>query len=310
MKVPRVSNISEEQFIKDYIIGCKPVIVTDAMEKWDLEKFSPEYLKKEYGDEFVQVYNELFDLQNVQPLEEYIDTNFNRTEKEGLSDQYMRWYTKLKEVDFYWSDKVFEGLTPSWSQPYFVPCTSLVVPSNKDADQRNVNEYYYPYKGLFISGKGSRTRLHKDPFTSNAVLCQFYGEKEVFLYSPEKESSVMHSDGSFVDVKKPDHAKFPDFDNITPDYEDVLSKGEIIFFPSGWFHDVTCATDSISITWNFVHIEQLEGLCKHIENYPEDDQLEILKYFLKDEISQDADAKQLVAFFKNKFKSKGLEVVL
>ncbi|MFD2943349.1 cupin-like domain-containing protein [Flavobacterium notoginsengisoli] len=301
MKIPRVKNITEEKFIEDYIFANKPVIVTDGMEKWDMGKFTPEYLKKTFGNHKVQVYNDLFDLQTIQPLEKYIDNNFFRTEKEGFSNKYMRWYTKLKEVEFYWSDKVFEDLKSSWGHPYFIPKTSLAIPSNNDVLNRNVNEFNYPYKGLFISGKGSRTRLHKDPFTSNAVLCQFYGEKKIYLFSPDKELNVMDNNHDFVDVKNPDYVKFPNFKNITHDYEDTLVPGEIVFFPSGWFHDVTCTSDSISITWNFVHALQVERLCNHIENHPEDDQLEIAKFFLKDEIDGKADSNEMIQFFKNKF---------
>ncbi len=301
MKIPRINNITEEKFIEEYIVGNKPVIVTDGMENWDMSKFTPEYFKEAFGDEKVQVYDDLFNLQNVQSLKQYIDTNFYRKEEDGLSDQYMRWYTKLKEVDYYWSDQVFDALKGAWSHPYFIPNTSLVIPSNNNAEERVVNEFRYPYKGLFISGKGSRTRLHKDPFTSNAVLCQFYGEKKIYLFDPKKESSVMKN-GEFVDVKNPDHDKFPDYASITHDYEDTLSPGEIVFFPSGWFHDVTSESDSVSITWNFVHQTQLNTVCKHIAQNPDDSQLEIAKFFLKDEIKENANARDIILFLKKKFK--------
>ncbi|CAL2088808.1 cupin-like domain-containing protein [Tenacibaculum sp. 190524A02b] len=301
MKIPRINNITQEEFIQEYIVGNKPVIVTDAMENWDMSKFTPEYFKEAFGEEKVQVYDDLFNLQNIQSLKEYIDANFFRNEEDGLSDQYMRWYTKLKEVEYYWSDKVFDALKNAWSHPYFIPNTSLVIPSNKEAEERVITDFHYPYKGLFISGKGSRTRLHKDPFTSNAVLCQFYGEKKIYLFAPSKEASVM-KDGAFVDVKNPDHDKFPDYKNITHDYEDTLSPGEIVFFPSGWFHDVTCETDSISITWNFVHETQLDIVCKHIAQNPNDDQLEIAKFFLKGEIKDNANARDIILFLKKKFK--------
>lgn len=297
MEVTRVKNITPELFIEKCIKANQPIIVTDGMEHWDREKFTPQYLKATFGDQIVQVYNDLFDLQTIQTLSEYIDTNFDRAPEDGPAKNYMRWYTKLKEVEFYWSDKVFEALKPAWSQPYFIPDTNLVIPSNHKAAKRPINEYSYPYKGLFISGRGSRTRLHKDPFMSNAVLCQFYGQKEIYLYSPQKQASVMNGT-DFVDVKNPDHAKFRNFKNTTPDYKDVLAPGEIIFFPSGWFHDVTCLSDSVSITWNFVHETQLERMTKHIAAHPEDDQLEIMQFFMDGEVSESTD---LVQYFQQKY---------
>lgn len=298
MKVTRVENLSREDFIQEHLLANKPVIVTDAMTSWDTEKFTPEYMKSQFGDTFVQVYDDLFNLQNVDTLSTYIDKNFNRTEEEGRALEYMRWYTKLKDVDFYWSDDVFDALKPFWSHPYFAPMDSLAIPYSMGEASKDITESRFPYKGLFISGKGSRTRLHKDPFRSNAILCQFYGEKKMYLYHPDKEKSVMNGD-EFVDVMNVDHAKFPNFANIEPDYVDTLKPGEIILFPSGWFHDVTCVSDSISITWNFVHSKELPKLYNFIENNPEDSQLEILRFFLKDKVSPDAGLAEMKRFFES-----------
>lgn len=297
MKVKRVSNISQEEFVNEYLIKNRPVIITDVMKDWDMEKFTPKFLKEEFGDSLVQIYNDLFDLQNVDSLETYFDENFGK-EKESV--EYIRWYTQLKEVDFFWSDECFKNLKKFWSHPYCIPQNNLAVPPCKVDEERNVNTYQYPYKGIFISGKGARTRLHKDPFTSNAVLCQFYGTKKMYLYSPDKEEFVM-KDGEFVDLKNVDEKKFPNFSSITPDYVDELQPGEVVLFPSSWFHDVTCESDSISVTWNFIHASGIEGLRNHLKANPNDDQLEILRYFLKDHVSPEATSEEILNFYESQY---------
>lgn len=294
MKVKRIANISTEEFVNEYLIKNQPVIVTDGMKDWDREKFTPSYLKKEFGDSLVQIYNDLFDLQNVDTLETYFENNFDN---DAPAKEYIRWYTQLKEVDFFWSDDLFMELSKFWNHPYFVPHNDLSVPFCEKEKTRSITENQYPYKGIFISGKGARTRLHKDPFNSNALLCQFYGTKKIYLYNPSKENAVM-KDGEFVDLKNVDKEKFPLFSTITPDYEDELQPGEIILFPSGWFHDVTCTSDSISITWNFIHSSGKEGLIKHLKNNPNDDQLEILRYFLKDQVKEEATSNEILAFYE------------
>ncbi|WP_306352325.1 cupin-like domain-containing protein [Flavobacterium sp. '19STA2R22 D10 B1'] len=294
MKVKRIANISTQEFINEYLILNKPVIVTDGMKDWDREKFTPPYLKEQFGDELVQIYNDLFDLQNVDTLAKYFEENFDQDKK---AKEYIRWYTQLKDVDFFWSDNLFSKLKEFWSHPYFVPHNDLSVPFCKKEDSRSITDFQYPYKGIFISGKGARTRLHKDPFNSNALLCQFYGTKKIYLFHPNKENNVMKNN-EFVDLINVDHVKFPTFSAIEPDYEDVLQPGEIILFPSGWFHDVTCESDSISVTWNFIHSSGKEGLLNHLRNNPNDDQLEILRYFLKDQVQDEATANQILAFYE------------
>jgi hypothetical protein len=300
MKVERVQHLTRERFMEEFLIPGKPVIITDAMSKWDLEKFMPDHLKKEFGHYEVQVYNDLFDLQTIDPLADYLESNFGKGEEADRSRHYIRWYTKLKEVDFFWSDEIFASLAGAWQHPYFLPNSSLAVPFVPENNQANINEARFPYKGLFISGKGARTRLHRDPFNSNAVLCQFYGRKQFFLYDPSQAPYVMHN-GEFVDIEAPDPDKFPDFSRASCAYEDILSPGEVILFPSGWFHDVKCLDDSISITWNFVHASGLENFCSYIGQHPADDQLEIVRFFLQGWVSEDAPAADIALFLKNKF---------
>ncbi|SKA35806.1 Cupin-like domain-containing protein [Chitinophaga eiseniae] len=280
MKVQRIDNIKEQEFIDKYLLANVPVIVTDGMKDWKVDKFGPQQLDQAFGHYEVQIYDDLFELQTIDTLHSYLLDNFNKPAGNTHKPLYIRWYTKLKEVDFFWADEVFEKLSDSWAHPYFIPNDNLVIPYTPEGGTANVNEAYYPYRGLFISCKGARTRLHKDPFNSNAVLCQFYGEKEMLLYAPDQQPYVMNEHG-FVDPKNPDLQKFPQFNKARPTYEDVLAPGEIVLFPAGWFHDVTCAGDSISITWNFVHHAEKEQLSEFIRLNPEDSQLEIVQFFLQ-----------------------------
>ncbi len=289
--IRRVEKILKEDFIKNNIAGNHPIIITDAMNDWDLKRFQPESLKAEFGSEFTQVYDDLFDLQNISSLESYLDANFNKPNVE--CKHYVRWYTKLKEVDFLWSDHVFEKLKDAWGHPYFLPQDELLIPLTPEGNKRNVTEFGFPYKGLFISGKGSRTRLHRDPFNSNAVLCQFYGKKDMTLYAPDQAKYVMNGT-EYINIINPDLEKFPDFLQAEPYAKLTLSPGEMILFPAGWFHDVTCATDSVSITWNFVHASGLEKLITFLKENPEDSQIEIARYFLGDKVSSEAKVDEII----------------
>ncbi|MDW3191873.1 MAG: cupin-like domain-containing protein [Cytophagales bacterium] len=296
MTIDKVENLSETDFIDSYLASNKPVIVLDGMRDWDLTRFTPDSLKKELGSFETQVYNNLFDLQDVTSLNDYLTNNFSRPDKECT--EYIRWYTKLKNADFCWSDTAFEQLRDAWTHPTFLPKSSLVVPFGDTNTEKDITTSRYPYKGLFISAKGARTRLHRDPFGSNAILCQLFGEKEVILYDPSQAEYLM-SGQDFVDVKKPDHSRFPNFKNASPNYHLTLKPGEIILFPSGWFHDVTCLTDSISITWNFLYHTEKERLIDFVKENPADDQLEILFFFFSDMLGKHITVNDLLKFLEN-----------
>ena len=135
---------------------------------------------------------------------------------------------------------------------------------------------------MFISGKGGRTRLHRDPFCSHAVLCQFYGKKEILLYAPDQANYLMNLNGEFVDPTQVDKEKFSSFNKAQLAYKTILNPGEIILFPSGWFHDVTSITNSISVTWNFVHKSNSEEFCDHIKNNPNDPELQTVRFFIEE----------------------------
>lgn len=85
----------------------------------------------------------------------------------------------------------------------------------------------------------------------------------------------------------------------------MLSPGEIILFPAGWFHDVTCLSDSISVTWNFVHSSELSRFYAYIQQHPDDDQLEIVRFFLRKYIKEDASVHAITDFLSGKFSDTG-----
>jgi len=86
----------------------------------------------------------------------------------------------------------------------------------------------------------------------------------------------------FVDILKPDYNRFNGFNQSISSYEDILQPGEIILFPSGWFHDVTCITNSISITWNFVHSRERPDFIKFVREHSQNSQLEIAEFFMRE----------------------------
>ena len=262
-RLDRLEKVNPTVFATQYIANGVPAIITDAMDAWPAKyKWTPAYFSRQFGDLTVQIYDNLFGLQQVRPLKEYIDAYFNN-HQENPEGYYVRWYVKFKAVDFFWSDDVFRALAPDWSHPYFLPTSSYIVPFCRPPGTALAHQHAFPYKGIFISARGGRTRLHRDPFGTEAVLCQFYGSKHLTFYHPA-DGDKLRRDQKYVDPQKPDMNAFPDFLKVRPVYEDELNPGEILFIPSGWFHDVMSVSDSISVTWNFAHAVHPEAFVREV----------------------------------------------
>jgi hypothetical protein len=277
-RIERVQGLEPERFIAEYLVKNLPVIVTDAMETWPLHSWSPASLQDAFGDREVQVYDTLFSLMDTCSLREYLQSNFNRN-SDYSSQEYVRWYIKLKEVDFVWADEAFEVLKDDWATPYFFPRNSFLLPPCGPDESISAAQDMFPYKGLLISGRGARTRLHKDPYGTDAMLCQFYGRKDITFYPPQ-EDRRLHRNGQFVDPVRPDVKTFPEFGQVRATHKDVLEAGEILFIPGGWFHDVLSVSDSVSVTWNFVHAAHKDLFEREVADISVQHDRDVLEYFL------------------------------
>jgi hypothetical protein len=291
-RITRIAKVDAVAFVDRYMAGAVPVIVTDAMNGWlATDKWTPAYFRERFGHLNTQIYDNLFTLLDVQPLRDYIDQYFGSS-SENTIGSYARWYVKFKEVDFFWSDAVFDAIAEDWGHPYFLPNTSYVMPFCKSPRTVLAHRDTFPYKGLFISSRGSRTRLHRDPFGTDAVLCQFYGSKRLTFYSPAEDGKVRRGT-KFVDPKRPNKALFPDFSSATPVYEDELIAGEILYIPSGWFHDVETVADSISVTWNFAHGARREPFIREVNDLSNDFDRDMLQFFFSKECRGTASVAQM-----------------
>jgi hypothetical protein len=268
------------------------------MQGWNASQlWSVEYFAKEFGGELVQVYNDGFDLITVCTLSEYLD-NYYFSPRPRDPVPYVRWYTKLKDVDFFWSDSVFERLKAHWGNPYFMPATGYLLPYCMPPHSINPAEAGFPAKSLFVSGAGAATRLHLDPWGSDSILFQLHGEKSWLMFSPDQREFLRRGDGSYVNLRSPDLEAFPLFRRASPTYEFRLRAGEAVYVPRGWLHEVETLVSSISLTWNFVHIVAVEDFLRYLGSGPSSQELEVLRYFLSGYIPKEAGVGEIDAFIR------------
>ncbi|MBP5971598.1 cupin-like domain-containing protein [Brasilonema sp. CT11] len=108
---------------------------------------------------------------------------------------------------------------------------------------------------FWMSTNGNITQLHHDFVES--VLCQVRGRKRILLFEPKqspflypfpKNSKVPFL--SQLNIDQPDIDKFPKLINAKYT-ECILEAGEILFFPSYWWHQVY-SLDELNISVSFV----------------------------------------------------------
>jgi hypothetical protein len=282
--VTRLTDLTVEAFVSEYLQKNQPVIVTDAMRDWKaLALWEPGHLAKRFGNERVQVYGDLFRLANITPLSEYFDKYFGRGSASGASSgpssiPYVRWYCHLADDERVpWADDVFVQLSEDWSRPAFFPADSFALPFCAPSGKIDPSRNWFPARGLFISAQGARTRLHADPWASDALLCQIYGKKGFVMYDPSQAPYLTNA-GKAIDIEKPDLQMFPDFPQARATVCDTLHPGEIILVPAGWHHHFKSTTDSISLTWNFVHLSRLGEFLTYLGRGPAESELKQLAY--------------------------------
>lgn len=280
MKIDVVEAISEKDFVNRYIKENRPVVVKNI--EYDESKWHPVFLKNLMGDLTAQVYDSLFDLQNLSTMRDYVDENFGKEGEFRTNVPYIRWYNQLKDVNYAWGDEAFQRVSPFWKKPKFLSGKNLVIPVAKETHMPDPVHDRFPYRGILIAARGARTRLHTDPFCSDAVVAQFYGTKEVAMYHPSraKEFSLVketdNSFGGYLDVRGENLERL----SHEPDFRGTLGPGELLYVPHGWLHDVIVVEDSISVTWNFIHEKGSLEYIDYLMGEPNiDSEFQVLKYF-------------------------------
>jgi hypothetical protein len=283
-RVPRFENLTVEAFLSTYVQKNQPVIVTGAMRDWKaLAQWGPESLVSRFGNESVQVYGDLFRLAKIMPLSAYLEQHFNRSNAAAESGRprsvpYVRWYCHLVGDDRVpWADGVFTRLMEEWARPAFFPPDSFALPFCSPTESIDPSRDWFPARGLFISGQGARTRLHADPWCSDALLCQIYGRKEFVMFEPSQGAYLANGE-RLVDIEAPDREMFPEFPQATEAVRDTLEPGEILLVPAGWYHHFKSVTDSVSLTWNFVHDCRLGEYLSYLGRGPAENEIKQLSY--------------------------------
>ncbi|MCA0200862.1 MAG: cupin-like domain-containing protein [Proteobacteria bacterium] len=112
---------------------------------------------------------------------------------------------------------------------------------------------------LWLGPAGTITPLHQD--SVNVLLCQVRGQKEVSLISSLASPWLAPTGLSLSDFDpdRPDYCAFSVLREARI-YRTVLSPGDALFIPVGWWHKVSALSASISVSYTTFRLPKLPPL--------------------------------------------------
>lgn len=285
-KIPRVKNISKQDFVAQYLKPQLPVVIEGAATSWPAyEKWNLEYIRKIAGDQEVPLYDD-------RPVTH--DEGFNQAHAVMKMSEYIRLlqarptnyriflYNLLKEV-------------PALQKDFAYPDVGLRLIKSLPM--------------LFFGGAQSKVFMHFDIDCTNILHYHFDGKKRCVLFPPDQTDFLYKVPYSLIarediDFDKPDFNKWPALQHATG-YVCELNHGDMLYMPEGYWHYMKYLTPGFSISLRS-YPRSLKNLSKALYN------LVFMRYFdqfmrkIKGQEWIDYKNKKAITRTHKKLQSKGL----
>jgi hypothetical protein len=219
-----VSNISGEEFKKNYFDPQVPLIIKDIAKDWPAyTKWNWDYFKEIVGDKRVGIYN------NVK------------------SDA----YTPINKADDYTTFGEYIDMIRRGPAPWRIFLFNIFSHAPQLTQDFTWPDHYA--KGfvkrvpmLFVGGRGSITHMHFDIDLSHIFHTQFIGRKRVLLFPYTEQHKLYRKPFEVLSIadfsnyydsekSKLDFSKFPAV-QYAHGYDMILDHGDTLFMPGGYWH--------------------------------------------------------------------------
>ncbi|KAI9297899.1 Clavaminate synthase-like protein, partial [Neoconidiobolus thromboides FSU 785] len=241
--IERRSNLSYKEFIEEYELPNKPVIITDIVNKWPaFNKWNEDYLMENFDTQ-----DFIAESVNIKLKNYFQYSNNNRDES-----------------PIYLFDKHFTKNCPNIDKDFEVP------EYFKDDLFSLLGEDKRPdYRWLIIGPKRSGSTFHKDPNATSAWNAVITGSKKWILFPPNQLPPGVFTNSDESEVTSPVsimewHLNYYKLAQEYQPIEAICKAGEIMFVPSGWWHLVVNLDDSIAITQNYVSHQNVDKVLKFL----------------------------------------------
>lgn len=227
--IPRVKNITKQEFLDNYFKPQKPVVIERCIEDWPaFTKWNLDYMKQVAGDKTVPLYDD-------RPV--HYKDGFNQAH----ATMKMRDYVDLLKSEptkyriFLWNIlKEVPQLQKDFSFPDFGLKFMKGLPM------------------LFFGGRDSHTFMHYDIDFANIFHFHFEGTKQCILFNQDQNKYLYKIPHSLIvrediDFSNPDFNKWPALQHAKG-YTTELNHGEVLYMPEGYWHYMKYKTPGFSMS--------------------------------------------------------------
>ncbi len=230
--VPRRSELSRSDFLREFEIPNKPVVLSGAAKKWRAyKKWTHDYLNRVSGS-----------------------NTFNCGGFQVTFQNYLQYQSSNKPFEdqpLYLFAKGFCDKIPELEKDYESPSVfgedlfSLLGTKRPD------------YRWLIVGPKKSASSFHIDPNGTSAWNAVISGAKRWIMFPPGISPPGVFASNDGADVSQPVslmewYLEFYDDEAMERSIQFTAYPGDVVFVPSGWWHAVMNLEDTIAITQNFV----------------------------------------------------------
>lgn len=227
--IPRVTNITKEDFLSNFVRPQKPVVIERLVEHWPAyQKWDLEYIRELAGEKVVPLYDD-------RP----ISSKFRFNEP----------HTRMRMAEYI--DLLESG--PTKYRIFLYHLLKEVPALQKDFDFPDVGmKFIRKLPMLFFGGENSKVFMHYDIDFANILHFHFHGKKRCILFPPSQTGylyKVPHAliSREDIDFNAPDYGRFPAL-RKAQGMETELSHGEVLYMPEGYWHQMTYLTPGFSMS--------------------------------------------------------------
>lgn len=228
-EIPRVANISKQDFIINYLRPQKPVVLEKCIGDWPAyTKWNLDYIKEVAGSRTVPLYDD-------RPVDY----------KDGFNEP----HAKMKMADYI-------DLLKHEPTKYRIFLWNIL----KEVPQLQ-EDFNYPNFGLrlmkrlpmmFFGGTNSHTFMHYDIDLANIFHFHFEGKKQIVLFDQAQNKFLYKIPHSLItrediDFSNPDLNKWPAL-QYAKGYQTELNHGEVLYMPEGYWHYMRYITPGFSMS--------------------------------------------------------------
>lgn len=230
--IDKRSDLNFQDFVNEYIIPNKPVILTNAAKGWNAHQhFTPEFFKNNFPGKVASIKGTPY------TMSAYIEMMLTSTEQNPAPYPWkMDIERKFPELLEYLEPR-FEVMKKNrLKSPFF---SERLIPQAATLE-------------IFFGGpSGWFPYIHYDLYGLYAIVTQVHGRKEFILYEPDQGKNLYPDPenpwmSTIKEYYNPDYNKWPLFKNAQS-ASVIIGPGETVYVPKGWWHTARSLEPTISI---------------------------------------------------------------